>query len=165
MYWLLWECKQYDPPRDVNEDGIPDCRVDAPTPHTIVYDPIEEKWVHGDQELDGMIRDYIQIVPSSAACASTYGGPDFEVKHIEGIYNGTVTWTAPKCFYDLHFYPPACEGHVNPQTDPFDAPAGIPDTILCEEVTDSPDPQLWDRWADLGDDLKVQVYDFVTEIE
>ena len=56
LYWVLWECKQYDTPRDVNRDGIPDCRVDAPLPHRIVYDPIEGKWVHGDQELDGPDR-------------------------------------------------------------------------------------------------------------
>jgi len=159
LYWLLWECKQYSDGRDVDKDGVPDCRVDAPTPHSVVYDPVEGKWVHGDEELDGMIRDYIDFVPSSAACSRDYTGPDFDVKHIEGIYNGTVTLTAPKCFYDLIFLPPACKGEWNPQTDPGTAPTEVD----CEQVTTDPDIQKWDRWADIGDDLKIQVYDFGTE--
>ncbi|MDO8615491.1 MAG: hypothetical protein Q7T33_07100 [Dehalococcoidia bacterium] len=160
LYWLLWECKQYSDGRDLDGDDVGDCRVDAPTPHGLTYDTSEAKWVHSDEELDDGIRDYINIVPSSAACSSTYTGPTFGVKHIEGIYDGTVTWTAPKCFYDLHFSPPACTGHWNPQTDP----GTDPKEVDCEEVTFDRDPQKWDRWADIGDDLKIQVYDFLTEI-
>ena len=157
FYWVLWECKQYDPPRDANGDTVPDCRVDAPLPHSIRYDPIEGKWVHGDQELDGMIRDYIVVGASAPSCLSTYNGPTGLPKHIEGIGNGVVDdLVQPKCFYHLAFTPPACEGHYNPYTDP--APAAS--TIPCHEITSDPDPQNWDRFAELGDDFKIQVYGF-----
>jgi hypothetical protein len=159
LFRAYWECKQYEPDRDLNRDGIPDCRVDAPKPHTLKYDSVEKKWVHADQELDGMIRDYITIKPD-AGCLdpSTYPVPD--VKHLKLLGQGILTLTSPKCFYDLVFEPPACEGHFNPFTDP--APA--PKTVKCEEKTSDLDPQKWDRWADLGDEFKIQVYDFGTEI-
>ena len=157
LYWVLWECKQYSDGRDVDANTVPDCRVDAPTPHGVVFDPVEGKWVHEDEELDGMIRDYIILSASAASCLSTYTGPDFDVKHIEGIGNGVIDRDVQtKCFYHLAFTPPACEGHFNPQTDP--APA--PETVPCHEITTSLDPQDWDRFAELGDDFKIQVYDF-----
>jgi hypothetical protein len=157
LYWVLWECKQYSDGRDLDGNGVPDCRVDAPQPHTIVYDPDEGKYVHGDEELDGMIRDYITVTPSDPSCLSDYNGPTFNVKHIEGIGNGLVDRDVqPKCFYHLALTPPACEGHFNPYTDP--APA--PETIPCHEITTDPDPQNWDRFAELGDDFKIQVYGF-----
>lgn len=156
-YWVLWECKQYSDGRDADGDGVPDCRVDAPTPHSLVYDQTEGKWVHGDEELDGAIRDFISVGGSSPTCLSTYDGPAFNVKYIEGLGNGSVDKDVqPKCFYHLSFQPPACEGHMNPQTDP--APA--PKTVECHEITDSPDPQDWDRFAELGDDFKIQVFGF-----
>ena len=169
LYWVLWECKQYDPERDEDGNTIPDCRVDAPTPHTIVYDPIEGKWVHGDQELDGPIRDYITVSPSDPTCLSTYNGPTVLPKHIEGIGNGVIDRDVqPKCFYHLAFTPPACEGHFNPYTDPAPAPRTIP----CHEIVDedgtnpdiSDDPQDWDRFAELGDEFKIQVYAFSFDI-
>jgi len=156
LYWVMWECKQYDPERDLNEDGIGDCRVDAPTPHSIVYDEGEKKYVHGDQELDGGIRDYIDI-STTASCLRTPS--DYEgstAKHIEAIGNGSVSLAAPKCFYDLIFTPPACAGHWNPITDPL----ADPTEIDCHEITTSDDPQDWDRFAEVGDEFKIQVYDF-----
>ncbi len=157
FYWVLWECKQYEPDRDANGDGIPDCRVDAPLPHSLVYDTVHGKWVHGDQELDAMIRDYIVVGASSPSCLSGYTGPTGLPKHIEGIGNGVVDDTVqPKCFYHLAFTPPACEGHYNPYTDP--APAAS--TIPCHEITSDPDPQNWDRFAEMGDEFKIQVYGF-----
>lgn len=158
LYWVLWECKQFSDERDLDGDTIPDCRVDADhDDDDLCYDDVEEKWVHCDEELDGMIRDYIIVSASSASCLSAYNGPTFTEKYIEGIGNGVVDdFTQPKCFYHLAFTPPACEGHFNPQTDP--APA--PETVPCHEITDDPDPQNWDRFAELGDDFKIQVYGF-----
>jgi len=165
LYWVLWECKQYSDGRDVDGNTIPDCRVDAPPPHRIVYDPIHEKWVHGDEELDGEIRDHVITLPSDPACLSTYTGPTGLPKHIEGIGNGVIDRDLqPKCFYFLVLIPPACEGHFNPFTEPGVAPSTIP----CHEVVDedgtdpnvSDDPQDWDRFAELGDDFKIQVYGF-----
>ncbi len=157
LYWVLWECKQYSDGRDVDGDTIPDCRVDAPTPHSLCYDPVEGKWVHCDEELDGAIRDYILVTGSPMGCLTAYNGPTFTEKYIEGIGNGVVDdVVTPKCFYHLTFTPPACEGHFNPQTDP--APA--PETVECHDITTDPDPQNWDRFAELGDDFKIQVYGF-----
>ncbi len=158
LYWVLWECKQFSDERDLDGDTIPDCRVDAEhDDDDLCYDPREGKWVHCDEELDGMIRDYITVTPSDPTCLSAYNGPTGLPKHIEGIGNGVVDdRVQPKCFYHLVFTPPACEGHFNPQTDP--APA--PETVECHEITDDPDPQNWDRFAELGDDFKIQVYGF-----
>jgi hypothetical protein len=158
LYWVLWECKQFSDGRDLDADTIPDCRVDVEhDDDNLCYDPNEGKWVHCDEELDGMIRDYITVTPSHATCLSTYNGPTGLPKHIEGIGNGLVDRDAqPKCLYHLAFTPPACEGHFNPYTDPAPAPTTIP----CHEVTDDPDPQEWDRFAELGDDFKIQVYGF-----
>ncbi len=157
LYWVLWECKQFSDGRDLDGDGIPDCRVDVPQPHDLCYNDDHHKWENCDEALDGMIRDYITVTPSDPSCLSTYDGPTGLPKHIEGIGNGVVDDTVqPKCFYHLAFQPPACEGHFNPYTDP--APA--PQTIPCHEVTDSPDPQDWDRFAEMGDDFKIQVYGF-----
>jgi hypothetical protein len=159
-YWVLWECKQYEPDRDVNKDGIPDCRVDAPKPHTLKYDATEGKWVHADQELDAGIRDYIDI-STTVTCLKTpssYAGRTD--KHVQGVGDGLVSLANPKCLYDLIFTPPACKGHWNPITDPLPNPKEID----CHEVTTDPDPQKWDRFADMGDEFKIQVYDFGTEI-
>jgi hypothetical protein len=155
LYWVLWECKQFDDGRDLNGDTIPDCRVDAPV--RPCYNPVHGKWENCDDALDGMIRDYITVTPSDPSCLSTYNGPTGLPKHIEGIGNGVVDRDVqPKCLYHLTFTPPACEGHFNPYTDP----APVPSFIRCNEVTTDPDPQNWDRWAQLGDDFKIQVYDF-----
>ncbi|MGB6894844.1 MAG: hypothetical protein WBF37_02715 [Dehalococcoidia bacterium] len=167
LYWVLWECKQFSDERDVDpKDGIPDCRVDVPRDdHELCYDDVHGKWMHCDEELDGMIRDYITVTPSDPSCLTAYNGPTGLPKHIEGIGNGVVDdFVQGKCFYHLAFQPPACEGHFNPFTDP--APA--PETVECHEIVDedgtnpdiSDDPQDWDRFADLGDDFKIQVYDF-----
>lgn len=158
LYWVLWECKQYSDGRDADGDTIPDCRVDAPTPHDLCYNADHGKWENCDEALDGMIRDYIMVTPSDPSCLSAYIGPNFNVKHIEGIGNGVVDRDVqPKCFYHLAYTPPACEGHMNPQTDPR---GGTSPTIPCHEMTDDPDPQEWDRFAELGDDFKIQVYGF-----
>jgi len=158
LYWVLWECKQFSDERDLDGDGIPDCRVDVADPSAdLCYSTDHGKWVHCDEALDGMIRDHIIVSASSASCLSAYNGPDFDVKHIEGIGNGVVDDEVQgKCLYHLAFTPPACEGHMNPQTDPMPHP----ETIPCHEMTDSPDPQDWDRFAELGDDFKIQVYGF-----
>lgn len=159
LYWVLWECKQYSDGRDLDGDGIPDCRVDVADPSAdLCYSTDHGKWVHCDEALDGAIRDYIIVGPSDASCLSEYIGPDFDVKNIEGIGNGVVDRDVqPKCFYHLAYTPPACEGHMNPQTDPR---GGNSPTIPCHEMTDSPDPQEWDRFAEIGDDFKIQVYGF-----
>ena len=159
LYWVLWECKQFSDERDLDEDGIPDCRVDAEhDDDDLCYSEDEGKWVHCDEELDGAIRDYIQLTPSDPSCLTDYIGPNFQVKYIEGIGNGVVDRDVqPKCFYHLAYTPPACEGHMNPFTDPR---GGTSPTIPCHEITDDPDPQEWDRFAELGDDFKIQVYGF-----
>ena len=165
LYWVLWECKQYSDGRDADGDGIPDCRVDVADPSAdLYYNDEHGKWMHEDEALDGMIRDYIIVTPSDPSCLSTYTGPDFDVKYIEPVDlennrgNGVVDRdTQPKCFYHLAYTPPACEGHMNPQTDPR---GGNSPTIPCHEITTDPDPQEWDRFAEIGDDFKIQVYGF-----
>jgi hypothetical protein len=155
LYWVLWECKQYSDGRDLDGNTIPDCRVDGED--DMCHDRVEGKWVHCDEALDGMIRDYITVTPSDPTCLSAYNGPTGLPKHIEGIGKGVIDRDVqPKCLYHLTFSPPACEGHYNPYTDPAPAPSTIP----CNEVTDDTDPQNWDRFADLGDDFKIQVYAF-----
>jgi hypothetical protein len=157
LYWVLWECKPVDetlPPSATNP-----CREDiVHTDADLVYDPIEGKWVHDplDPALDGNIRDYI-LVTADAGCMTTYNGPTGGVGKLEGIGNGVVDRdVGPKCFYHLAFTPPACAGHVNLLTDPLPNPL----TIDCHEITDDPDPQNWDRFAELGDLFKIQVYGF-----
>lgn len=155
-YWVLWECKQYADGRDDDGDTIPDCRVDAEhDDDDLVYSTTHGKWMHADEELDGLIRDYTTL-STTATCLNDYEGPDFDVKHIEGLGNGAVSFANPKCFYDLIFTPPACEGSVNPTTDPNPAAK----VVDCHNITDDPDPQNWDRFVDLGDDFKIQVYGF-----
>jgi len=86
------------------------------------------------------------------------------VKYIEPVDlennrgNGVVDRDAqPKCLYHLTFTPPACEGHMNADTDPR---GGNSPTIPCHEITTDRDPQNWDRFAELGDEFKIQVYGF-----
>jgi hypothetical protein len=159
LYWALWECKPLDetlPPGPGNP-----CREDiAHTDADLVYDGIEGKWVHDNGELDGNIRDYV-LVTAGPGCIEPYTGPSGGVGKLEGIGDGVIDRdVAPKCFYHLAFTPPACEGHVNPLTDPL--PGGL--TVDCHEITSDPDPQNWDRFAELGDNFKIQVYAFSREV-
>lgn len=152
-YWVMWECKLVD------ESGAPPnlCREDIED-DSLCFDPDEGKWVHCDPlKLDGNIRDHILVTAQQGCMVTPYTGPTGGPGKIQGLGNGIVDRdVAPKCFYHLDFSPPACEGHVNYLTDPLPNPK----TVECHEVTESPDPQRWDRFANLGDTFKIQVYDF-----
>lgn len=158
LYWVLWECKLVD------EQALPGadnpCREDIEhDDDDLVYDEVEGKWVHANGELDGNIRDYI-VVTAGDGCKTDYNGPEGDPGKLEGIGNGIVDRDVrPKCFYHLAFSPPACEGHVNLLTDPMPHPRTVP----CHEITTSPDPQDWDRFAEMGDNFKIQVYDFSSD--
>jgi hypothetical protein len=170
-YWILWECKQ--DVDDFDGDGdVLECRTDLED--EVVFNPDHGKWTHPgffegrSGPLDGNLRDYISIAASSASCFSDYSGaPDFP-KDIVGIADGSVGLVESKCFYNLVFTPPTCEGHFNPFTDPapgvnpFD-PDTWPPTVPCHEMLDSEDPQDWDRFWEGGDNFKIQVYGFTLE--
>lgn len=155
-YWVLWECKLVD------EQALPGpgnpCREDVVhTDDDLVYDPGEGKWVHGNNALDGNIREYMTVSASSASCRTAYSGPSGGAAKLKGIGDGSVNRDVrPKCLYHLLFDPPACEGHLNLLTDPFPHPK----TVKCHEKVDDPDPQNWDRFAEMGDNFKIQVYGF-----
>jgi len=158
LYWVLWECKQDEADYDLDGDTT-ECRYDLPD--DIVIGP-HDKWTHpGFPEsgpLDGNLRDYVDI-DAPERCLLGYTGPASFDKDIEGVGNGRVSIANPKCFYDLILSPPACEGSFNPFTDPAPAPA----TVKCHEITDSTDPQDWERFVELGDNFKIQVYDFAKD--
>jgi hypothetical protein len=166
-YDLLWECKLLDEAGlATGPTGTNPCREDLPNSCYIVG-PDGENHHCNPLKLDDNIRDYIDVTTGNpATCLNTTagapgsnfapGGP----AELEWLGSGVVDDTvAPKCLYHLVFAPPACAGHWNPNTDP-----GLdPTEVDCNEVISDPDPQNWDRWADLGDTLKIQVYDFTLE--
>jgi hypothetical protein len=166
LYDVLWECKLVDeqalPQPDPDEPGYNPCREDLLN-DTLVYDEGEGKWVHEDPlKLDGNIRDYVNVGASETCLDPDIDEPgsgfsDGGDGKLEYIGSGIVDdVSVPKCFYHLVFSPPACEGHVNLLTDP----GSNPKTVECHEVTTSLDPQEWDRFANLGDNFKIQVYAF-----
>lgn len=148
---VLWECKQYDPPRDANGDTLPDCRP--------VEDPSQHDPSHPNQELDGRLRDYVHsIITDSARCLEAAQGPNPsntpEVKDVELVGSGVLDITNPKCFYTIKLQAPPCSDSFNPATDPLGPDV---DTIDCHFIKPSPDPQTWEHFADIGDDFKIQV--------
>jgi hypothetical protein len=151
LFDVFWECKLVDefaPPSTANP-----CRETLPD-----TDPLN---------LDGSIRDYIVVSAEEGegcldelATGPGSGTPGTGAE-IDYIGSGGLDQDAQlKCHYVLTFTPPACEGHLNLLTDP----AGDPLTVECDEDTTSDDPQDWDISADLGDNFKVQVYDFTFEL-
>jgi hypothetical protein len=158
-YDVLWECKLPDPSRlydgtgpafDANGDGILE--------RNICREQIEN--VNNPLRLDGNIRDHVTIRAEDGCLLQgpfdipqiPEGGP----AEIDNLGRGQVGVENEKCFYGLVFNVPACAGHLNPNTDPDPDPR----VIRCNEATTSPDPQLWDISADLGDDFKIQVVGF-----
>ncbi len=170
---LLWECKQerdghrpsdqwnnssvgangkYDTP---GADGWPDClnRI----PHS---DPS-----HPNGELDDNLRKYVSVVSGSPAGRCEIGDTHADQsirprqKEVEFIWHGNlidgVTDESGKCFYTVKLLAPPCSDSFNPFTDPNGPNVK---TIECHFVdNESADPQEWERFADIGDDLKVQV--------
>ena len=89
-------------------------------------------------------------------------GPQRRAAELEGIYDGTIDKDGTaKCFYHLEFDVPVCTGHWNPNTEPATTD---PKEVDCIEDLTSPDPQKWDRYADLGDMFKIQVSEFSYDI-
>ncbi len=172
LYRIYWECKQDVDDWDDDQDVL-ECRTDLED--RVEFNDDHGKWSHPgffegiSGPLDGNLRDFITIQPSSDTCFSEYDGGDFFFgKDIEGLANGRVSVVASKCFYNLFFLPPTCEGHFNPFTDPAPGvdpndPDTWPPTVPCHEILDSPDPQDWDRFWEGGDNFKIQVYDFSLE--
>jgi len=160
LYDVLWECKLVD------EHALPSaanpCR-EALTNDSLKYDATEGKWVHDNPlKLDGNIRNYVAVGGTETCLTKLATGPgsgftdggDAKLKYLG---SGTVDKdSVSKCFYHLVFTPPACAGHVNLLTDPGSDPL----TVACHEVTTSLDPQEWDRFAEFGDNFKIQVYAF-----
>jgi len=162
---LLWECKL------VNENGLATaptgtnpCREDLPNGCYVLG--TDGEYHHCNPlKLDSGIRDYITISYNDNCLDTSAGGPgsgfaDGGLAKLKWLGSGIVDdVSVPKCFYHLTFLPPACAGHWNPNTDP----GTDPKEVKCNEVISDPDPQNWDRWADLGDTLKIQVYGFTLE--
>lgn len=151
---VLWECKL------VVEDALATglggdnpCREDLEGP------------VDDVTPLDGGIRGYT-VVTGTPGCFVEGGDPgsgfiDGGPAKLEFLANGALDdVVTPKCFYHLAFTAPACAGHWNPNTDPLDDP----EVIICHDNSaESNDPQDWDRFADLGDSFKIQVYGFTED--
>jgi len=153
-FWALWECKLLDetlPPSATNP-----CREDI-VDTSYVYDEEEGKWVHSNPlKLDDGIRGYITVT-AAGGCSleSTFESPTPNPAKLEGIADGIIDRSVtPKCLYHLRLQPPACEGSYNPLTDP--RPSS--EVVECNAVRESPDPQEWDEWVNLGDNFKIQVY-------
>jgi hypothetical protein len=171
-FGLLWECKLPDPTQpwndseveeygayyDYNGDGILElniCREDLFN---------EDNPLH----LDGNIRDFVDVEANTADCLNgnsvegtgiQLGGP----AKVEGISRGFMRADEnTKCVYTLTLNVPGCAGHVNPNTDPDPAAETIEcqDNLYEDGELVTADPQQWEFWADLGDDLKVQVWGF-----
>jgi hypothetical protein len=162
VFDLYWECKLVNEFLPWNATTNP-CRETLPDDNAL--------------NLDGRIRDYVQVT-------STEPGQCLRVRNITSIprvindqvepvndagANGAASGhlqlyggdTNTKCFYGLELKVPACGGHVNRATDPFPEDYGI---IRCDENVTSRDPQDWQHWADLGDNFKVQVINFVCDV-
>ncbi len=144
---------------DDTPDDWPDCLNRLP--HT---DP-----THPNGELDGNLRDYVSNI------SLIFGNPDNcqleeldaadpagsklpEEKQVERIFHGILIDDGDygaKCVYAVKLLAPPCADSFNPFTDPK---GGDAETIDCHFVdNESDDPQEWERFADIGDDLKVQV--------
>ena len=166
---VLWECKLPDPTKLASPDIIGDFNGDGIIERNICREDIEN--VNNPLQLDDNIRDHIQVIAPDPGCLLQgpfdvppvpEGGP----AEIENLGRGQVGDEQEKCFYRLVLTVPACEGHLNPNTDPNGAdalmvpPPPTDNTIPCNENTSSDDPQEWDISADLGDDFKIQVVAF-----
>jgi hypothetical protein len=172
-YDVLWECKLPDPTELYNPTGeAKDYNGDGIIERNICREELEN--VNNPLKLDDNIRDFIHVVAPDPGCLLQ--GP-FDVPpvpetgdegaEIENLGRGQVGDEQEKCFYILVLKAPACDGHVNPNTDPDGKTTdtltvidGAPTTIPCHEDTVSDDPQEWDISADLGDDFKIQVVAF-----
>jgi hypothetical protein len=163
---VLWECKLADPSQLFNPNTI--VILNGHETRNICRENLDEV---NPNKLDDNIRDHVQVVPNDPGCLLQgpfdvppvpEGGP----AEIENLGRGQVGDEQEKCFYRLVLTVPACEGHLNPNTDPNGAdalmvpPPPTDNTIPCNEDTSSDDPQEWDISADLGDDFKIQVVAF-----
>lgn len=171
---LLWECKQerdgHGPFDDWNNldigsngkydndtpDRFPDCL--ARIPHANPN--------HPNGELDGLLRDFVtEVVGNRAACEIEDADHEDasvrpEEKEVEFIWHGVLVDDlgdfSAKCFYTVKLLAPPCRDSYNPFTDP--KAQGAAQTVECHlDTNGSDDPQDWERFADIGDDLKVQV--------
>ena len=156
-YWVLWECKLQDEQAPFDEDTNI-CREDiAHTDKNLCYSTVHGKWLHCNNELDGNIADYIKVTAGGGCLDKPYTGPSGGDAKLRGLGDGIVDKdAAPKCIYHLDFLPPACRGHINYATDPLPNPK----VVDCHEIIFDKDPQNWDRFVDLGDSFKIQVYAF-----
>jgi hypothetical protein len=175
LYDVLWECKLYPDEAgpygvDTTNDGIVNpnvCREEL--------DPANEF------HLDGNIRDYIDIDPSSDSCLeagreAVYADYETDGGKAKVEYNGSgvVDTSDKKCYYHLIFDVPSCAGHVNYETDPLiNTEIGDPlvdiKTVECDTTAGTgelgTDVQQWEHSADLGDTFKIQVYDWTLVID
>ena len=174
-YDILWECKLPDPSvpfgtlGDFNGDGVDEvniCRENLDNVDNVL-------------KLDGNIRDFVKVyhggilagTATSDNCfrGQTTPGSGFaeggnaELDFLDrGVFNTAIDQV--KCVYELRFTVPACEGHWNPNTDPGTDPTDV----ACQDNIDEAnpgDPQLWEHWADLGDDFKIQVWGLTDETD
>ena len=149
---VLWECKQYVPARDVNQDGFDDCRpIHDPT--AAGSDPD-----HANEELDGSLRDYVQSIVTAPNCINAPQGQNPsrlpEEKDVELIGSGVIDKDHKKCFFAIKLLAPPCADSFNAATDPLG-----PDvqTVNCHFIKPTSDPQTWEHYADIGDEFKIQV--------
>jgi len=153
---VLWECKQIEPPQDSNGDGFDDCRVvDPSNPNA----PL----THSDpQHLDDLLRKYVEQITTNnvdACLKATQGSNPSKLpaaKYVEKIGSGVLDRNVlHKCFYQIKLRAPVCDDSFNKATDPL--PADLIKTIKCHLVRPNDDIQTWERFADIGDEFKIQV--------
>lgn len=160
---LLWECKQIEPAQDTSPaDGFDDCRV---VENASKHDPS----AHATGTLDGRLRDFVSSVDGepTGRCEIPEGDHTDAAnlpteKDVEFIWHGRlvdgVTDFSGKCFYTVKLLAPPCADSFNPATDPVANPSAIkPIDCHFDDNGGSLDPQEWERFADIGDELKVQV--------
>jgi hypothetical protein len=151
---VLWECKQ-DPGVDADGDGWEDCRVVNANPPKGNH----PKGHNDPAHLDDYLRKYIHSITTADHCIKAAPGPNPSIlraeKVVEKIGSGVIDKLNKKCFYAIKLLAPPCADSFNPATDPRG-----PDvkTIECHfDKNGSRDPQDWERYADIGDEFKIQV--------
>ncbi len=168
---LLWECKQElngvgpldnwnnltkgpdGKYTDPTPDGFPDCLEDIPGGAP-------------GAPLDDNLRNFVSLISSNAPtrcefpAEHTFDHPaklpsEKEVTFIKhGVLIDDGTDFSAKCLYTVKLLAPPCSDSFNPFTDPNGPNVK---TIVCHFVKPSDDPQTWEHFANIGDDLKVQV--------
>jgi hypothetical protein len=174
---ILWECKQFDPPRDeVNnltgdpgEDGIPDCRVHGldDTLCVVETDGVPRIEHCDAQKLDALLRDHVVLgeflEPERCLVEQVATARTPEEKKVDYVATGFLNKTDHKCRYSLKLFAPPCERGFNQWTDPHPL-AEFKTPIFChmgdkdrDGDPDNVNPQDLDEFADIGDEFKIQV--------